>query len=939
MEEFYNSKYFTCEEIDRRLLQGTYDDAVKNGFKGTKDEFDQLVASIPKAVFMSNEQPEELPQPEQTSSDYAISALQDWEGHNIHEHYATREQLADIKPVVINGNVTNNADNEDLESDVDPETGKAVMHFKDRPYVPGTFRGKGYKILRQNIVTKNRSNSNILTQDMLSDSNTVYDIRYDFDLGGKEITVPEGCILRFLGGTLSNGTLLGNNTELSNPDNYHIFNNLYFGSKDLTYEFIDPGTFIIKGSVDAKWFGIESDVEENQQDKFEQLSSLICCTHNINLIFQKGIYKLGKQDSINQRLFKNTPAHLILFIGHAMLRVTGNIINSVVIQGNGCTFEDVCRHKQGWFNSDGTPDYAGQGSDYSQKKFAHCGDGILFKNAENLRYVSLNNLTVNLNYQNYEYGGAIAPSPLSHGISVQDAPNAIVEVNNARSINCITDGILTHQVDTTELRKVVLKNNVRTGFASEGGNKFIFLYCNIYNDNYFKPTLPPGVSGNIYTFERPYADLNIECTREGTLAKEVTIQYCNFGDCDNENYQLSLQGNIENVSILDCVFSRTKAVKNGAYTISTIGSVLLNNIQFYNSKYQTPNTNRGGKVIVDNIYVNAKKWETIDDDYDETKPFMLAAFASGSTAIQKNITINLLDKFITGDINNQIIRDQIVDKLIINILEELTYTNSTLGVGRLPSVSKLVINDFVTEHTIEEANRPTLNNLEYVKEFIYNKIDGSDDKAIRFIDSTYKKDIKWIKNKRYAPFTSNMIKMYNGVYQKVGNLMPDEIYFSCLTDKSTFDDLPNLSLSYKVTENNTDTCRFWIWDSTDSKFATYLGVPRRVNKLYFTSKTTFDSFCATNSIQELFAGERVMIGNKQYYAKGGSTDLLTHDGIPIDVKSSGTFAEKPLANTNIPIGYSYFCTDKQTAEGVSNGIMIYHKGNNVWVDALGRVIS
>ena len=35
----------------------------------------------------------------------------------------------------------------------------------------------------------------------------------------------------------------------------------------------------------------------------------------------------------------------------------------------------------------------------------------------------------------------------------------------------------------------------------------------------------------------------------------------------------------------------------------------------------------------------------------------------------------------------------------------------------------------------------------------------------------------------------------------------------------------------------------------------------------------------------------------------------------------------------------YFCTDKQTTEGASNGIMIYHKGNNVWVDALGRVVS
>ena len=51
---------------------------------------------------------------------------------------------------------------------------------------------------------------------------------------------------------------------------------------------------------------------------------------------------------------------------------------------------------------------------------------------------------------------------------------------------------------------------------------------------------------------------------------------------------------------------------------------------------------------------------------------------------------------------------------------------------------------------------------------------------------------------------------------------------------------------------------------------------------------------------------------------------------------SGTFASRPI---NSPIGFKYFCTDKQTSEGATNGIMIYHKGNNVWVDALGRIIS
>lgn len=62
------------------------------------------------------------------------------------------------------------------------------------------------------------------------------------------------------------------------------------------------------------------------------------------------------------------------------------------------------------------------------------------------------------------------------------------------------------------------------------------------------------------------------------------------------------------------------------------------------------------------------------------------------------------------------------------------------------------------------------------------------------------------------------------------------------------------------------------------------------------------------------------------------------DGATAGVNRSGTFAEKPAAS-DIYVGFKYFCTDKQTAEGQTNGIEIIHKGNDVWVDALGRVVS
>lgn len=100
------------------------------------------------------------------------------------------------------GTINNLADDEDLVS-VDKGENLSVLKFADRAYNPGTHVGMGYKILRRNII----DGKNILTQDMINQPHTMYEIRYDFDLDGAQITIPENCILKFDGGSLSNGKL------------------------------------------------------------------------------------------------------------------------------------------------------------------------------------------------------------------------------------------------------------------------------------------------------------------------------------------------------------------------------------------------------------------------------------------------------------------------------------------------------------------------------------------------------------------------------------------------------------------------------------------------------------------------------------------------------------------------------------------------------------
>lgn len=108
------------------------------------------------------------------------------------------------------GSITNYPDGEDLTSYEDPETHVKYLKLKDKPYQPNLFSGKGYKILRKNI-----SNSkNLLVQSVINDTNTIYEVRYDFDLNGQQRTFPVGCTVFFNGGSFKHGTIIGNNTRV-----------------------------------------------------------------------------------------------------------------------------------------------------------------------------------------------------------------------------------------------------------------------------------------------------------------------------------------------------------------------------------------------------------------------------------------------------------------------------------------------------------------------------------------------------------------------------------------------------------------------------------------------------------------------------------------------------------------------------------------------------
>lgn len=89
------------------------------------------------------------------------------------------------------------------EDDIDQDP-NGKLQFADRVYDSQNPNGMGYVILR-----KNKTFAEQVTQE-----NTIYDIRYAFDLDGASVTIPAGCVLHFDGGVLMNGTISFNSTIL-----------------------------------------------------------------------------------------------------------------------------------------------------------------------------------------------------------------------------------------------------------------------------------------------------------------------------------------------------------------------------------------------------------------------------------------------------------------------------------------------------------------------------------------------------------------------------------------------------------------------------------------------------------------------------------------------------------------------------------------------------
>lgn len=248
-----------------------------------------------------------------------------------------------------NNKITNYPDGEDLtEIDACGGNGKHeinVLKFADKKYNSTNFSGLGRIYLRKNLVEIEQENrtkvtKNILTQEMINATNTRYIIQYDYDLGGETITVPEGCVLQFEGGSFNNGNLILKNSTIVGEGN--------ISGVELIGTLLNP--------LSSKMFGFISDGETNN---YLQLRSLLIAGNNLecDVDIERGNYYIRKVED-EDLLFK----HSIDFHNSTIIWDSGNYPNfSITIRPNESQSlsEDDIEAIQEWFNS-----FDNTGNDY-----------------------------------------------------------------------------------------------------------------------------------------------------------------------------------------------------------------------------------------------------------------------------------------------------------------------------------------------------------------------------------------------------------------------------------------------------------------------------------------------------------------------------------------------------------------------------------------------
>lgn len=772
--------------------------------------------------------------------------------------------------------INNNPDDEDIIADDNDK-----LKFADKSYDVAQFSGLGRKYLRRNI----QQGKNILTQDMINQENTIYIIQYDYDLNGAEITIPNNCTLQFEGGSLSNGTINFNNTVLKG--NYK-FNNCYLNNKIISKNLSDDN-FIGNTNYDINIlrFLINNCAYNN---------TILNITRDYTITFENIEIKPNK--GRNFVYIENNNGFTINFNNH---KINDNIFdenNHYFISLDNCNNINVLNLEYNSIYPDFIQDPYEKDSANGAvpiKTSGDCGNCVF--------YIIGNKVGAIVRAGDFgdwdgTHGGGITPNYVHKGLY-----NSRIVVNGYRvgyalaiytgeNLDIISRFNYAH-------RGIYLTGVKNSSVNGKGANVttpvILLLGESVYYDE------------EDITYSNPLfrccSDIKANIVDIGSINKYTTGVHINSYDeqfhfserknslnWDNINISINRENLNNSTTSFSALIVNLTNNKNDSCNILLHDSILNNT----NNLCKTSPTNAKQIITFNNIISDGTIF--INDTNDKNENFI-----NINNSNIKQITIYNKDATNNIKINNSNI------KLL----------SST--VGNITNTSLELINTNLENKTIEFVKKISINNKTLN---IINSLD--------FINNN-------IQNNSYIEISDNTTLKINPSNCAIGLNM--DIYVKSISDINIY-----LSLNQVYWLNNGKSTTVNIAPRGLYKITLFKNSD---NKIYaIINNLSYYGFFIGSSSTRPKAPQGVMYYDitlkKPIYSNGiieEQSNWIFSDGLPIDTKYTGTFIEKPLASTGIPNGFAYFCTDKQTTEGQANGIMIYHKGSNVWVDALGRTIS
>lgn len=160
---------------------------------------------------------------------------------------------------------------------------------------------------------------------------TIYDIQCDIDLKNRVIELPADCTLKFSGGSIRNGTLVGDNTRIDNPSNLPIFYSI--GIADKSFQFINDRIYV-------DWFAGKSDADRVQaavifasknRNSIDFLSREYIFDHTVNIsmgqVFLRGTGSGGEYRDLGTKI-SSSPHFKSEYEGEPLFFVNGERKNA-----------------------------------------------------------------------------------------------------------------------------------------------------------------------------------------------------------------------------------------------------------------------------------------------------------------------------------------------------------------------------------------------------------------------------------------------------------------------------------------------------------------------------------------------------------------------------------------------------------------------------------